>query len=418
MDAWSIVCLCAAMQSATVTNLSKLSNRAILDGMKELIGDGRRIVARLIAHLVVVEERRLHLDAAYSSMFDFCVRALGMSEGEAFRRITAARLVRKFPRILPMIASGDIHLSALVQLRDYLRADNHVALLAEASGKSKRDVLLLLAERFPQADVPASIRKLPHIEIVPSMANDGRKHLPAEEHSASLQGSMASAESPHPTPLPRRPLSMIEPLALARFKVVFTARAELERKMARAQELMSHRTPNADLADIVEEAFDLLLVKLERQVLGKVTHEPKAPRPTSPTSKHVPRAARREVIERDGEQCSFVSAAGDRCPSRAFLEIDHVKPRALGGTNEPSNLRPLCRAHNRLAAEETFGRAHIERSIDLRRRKSASKNATRTSSPPLDQVERPSTKSPEARKVAKAATPGGPDERCSTDELE
>ena len=65
-----------------------------------------------------------------------------------------------------------------------------------------------------------------------------------------------------------------------------------------------------------------------------------------------------------------MSAEGERCASRDFLEIDHRHARALGGGGEIDNLRVLCRPHNRLAAEMTFGRAHIERRIHFRRGKS------------------------------------------------
>ncbi len=72
-----------------------------------------------------------------------------------------------------------------------------------------------------------------------------------------------------------------------------------------------------------------------------------------------PRAMRREVFERDGEQCTFLSDDGARCPSHGHLELDHIEPRALGGPNAASNLRVRCRAHNRLYAEQVFGRTHV-----------------------------------------------------------
>ncbi|WP_420814282.1 hypothetical protein [Labilithrix luteola] len=40
-----------------------------------------------------------------------------------------------------------------------------------------------------------------------------------------------------------------------------------------------------------------------------------------------------------------------------------MTPRALGGSGEADNLRVLCRAHNRDAAERVFGRAHVEARI-------------------------------------------------------
>ncbi|MEA2752875.1 MAG: hypothetical protein QOI41_7018, partial [Myxococcales bacterium] len=44
--------------------------------------------------------------------------------------------------------------------------------------------------------------------------------------------------------------------------------------------------------------------------------------------------------------------------------------RALGGSDEASNLRVRCRAHNRLHAEEVFGKEHVARAVDFRQRKS------------------------------------------------
>jgi Holliday junction resolvasome RuvABC DNA-binding subunit len=76
------------------------------------------------------------------------------------------------------------------------------------------------------------------------------------------------------------------------------------------------------------------------------------------------------------EQCTFIDEAGERCPQRGHLELDHVEGRALGGTNAASNLRVRCRAHNRLAAEEVFGKAHVAERIDFRQRKSRAAAAT------------------------------------------
>ena len=86
---------------------------------------------------------------------------------------------------------------------------------------------------------------------------------------------------------------------------------------------------------------------------------------------YVPRAVRREVFARDGEQCTYVDADGHRCPARGFLELDHIDASAHGGEDAAVNLRVRCRSHNALYAEQVFGRAHVERRIHLQRRKCA-----------------------------------------------
>jgi hypothetical protein len=179
----------------------------------------------------------------------------------------------------------------------------------------------------------------------------------------------------------------IEPLADARYKLQLTASAALRDKLERARDLMRHRNPAGDLAVVVERALDALLAQLEKERLGKAarprsTAQPGAsarpgataqPQPTpqarATRAGRVARAVRRAVFERDGERCTFTDATGARCPSRTLLELDHVESRALGGSDEASNLRVRCRAHNALHAEEVFGRAHVAAHIHLRQRK-------------------------------------------------
>src|SRR3954465_8406964 len=106
--------------------LNQVSDAELLSRLHALCGDARRTDARVIVHLIEVEERRLHLTSACSSIFDFCLRRLGMSEGEAFRRMTAATLVRQFPILLAHLEDGRLHLSTLILLRDHVTQENVV----------------------------------------------------------------------------------------------------------------------------------------------------------------------------------------------------------------------------------------------------------------------------------------------------
>lgn len=60
-----------------------------------------------------------------------------------------------------------------------------------------------------------------------------------------------------------------------------------------------------------------------------------------PTSRTIPPKLRRFVLYRDGGTCT-----AEGCCSRYRLQPHHIKPRAGGGTNEPSNLTTLCWFHH------------------------------------------------------------------------
>jgi hypothetical protein len=86
-----------------------------------------------------------------------------------------------------------------------------------------------------------------------------------------------------------------------------------------------------------------------------------------PGPAYIPAAVRRAVWERDGHCCQWKLGSGGICGERKFLELDHIVPRALGGPSTVENLRVLCSVHNRLAAQQVFGAAKIERAIRERR---------------------------------------------------
>jgi hypothetical protein len=160
----------------------------------------------------------------------------------------------------------------------------------------------------------------------------------------------------------------MQPLSEGRHRIEFTASTQLRKKLERIGDLMRHRNPSGDLAIMVEAMADLMLPKLEKERLGK-TARPRKPKTTTKEG-YITQEVRREVFARDGEQCTFVSEDGVRCPSNTFLELDHIDPSAKGGSEEASNLRVRCRAHNRLHAEKTFGREHVAERIHFRQRKS------------------------------------------------
>ncbi len=73
----------------------------------------RGLEADLLVHLGEIDERKLYLDWAFSSMFAFCVGELGFSEDAAYNRINLARAARRMPLILEALRSGQVHLAGL-----------------------------------------------------------------------------------------------------------------------------------------------------------------------------------------------------------------------------------------------------------------------------------------------------------------
>ncbi len=304
----------------SVATLTQLSDRDLWTSALSANAARRKATALLLAHLAVIEARELHVLRGYSSMFDFCVRGLGMSEGTAHRAISGTRAAHRYPLVLEMLADGRLHLSGLSLLAPHLTAENHEKLLEEAAGKTKASIRAVLARWFPKPDVPDRVQPL---------SPEG------EQGRLGLDGAPAGSR-------PR-----VEPLSEERFGVHFTASARLRDKLEHARNLMSH--VSRELEVVIERALDALIRELENKQWGK-TDRPRRSRGTKDGSPS--RKDKREVYERDDAQCAFVSEDGVRCTSKAFLQYDHTLPRALGGSGKADESRLLCQ-RAQLASRKT-----------------------------------------------------------------
>src|SRR5688572_19454312 len=95
---------------------TELSDAELLTVTRGLVGRSNQLLASLLAHLGEVEARGIHRTRACASLYAYCIYELRFSEDEAFRRVTAARLVRRFPALLDAVASGELHLTGLLML--------------------------------------------------------------------------------------------------------------------------------------------------------------------------------------------------------------------------------------------------------------------------------------------------------------
>jgi len=141
-------------------SLAAMSDVEVVARLVELLREERRLTAAVLAHLGEVEARRLYLPAACSSMHVYCTRALGMSEDQAFKRIRAARAARRYPVVAHAVEDGSLHLSGAVLLAPHLSEENVESLIAEARGKSKAEIEVMLARRAPRPGVAERLERV------------------------------------------------------------------------------------------------------------------------------------------------------------------------------------------------------------------------------------------------------------------
>jgi 5-methylcytosine-specific restriction endonuclease McrA len=126
-------------------------------------------------------------------------------------------------------------------------------------------------------------------------------------------------------------------------------------KLRRAQDLMRHTIPDGDVSRIVRRALTVLVDRLERTTIARVSRPRARTTPSGTRNRHIPAPLKRDVWVRDGGRCAFVGSHG-RCTETGGLEFHHLIPFAQGGATDVSNISLRSRAHNSFESEEVFGR--------------------------------------------------------------
>ena len=97
-----------------------MSDEDLLTRLDDLVRQEKQLGANIVAHLVEVERRCLHLQAGYSSLYKYCVEALGFTENMAYRRMKAAQAAAEHPEIIEHLATGELSLSTVRTIAPHL----------------------------------------------------------------------------------------------------------------------------------------------------------------------------------------------------------------------------------------------------------------------------------------------------------
>ena len=338
-------------------NLKHLADDALLTRTSKLFARDRRMTARLLAHLAEIDSRKLFARLAYPSMYEYCIRVLGLSEDASYKRIQVARVAHQYPALFPAIADGRVHMGAVRLLAPYLSPLNAEDLITAATRKTCDEVRAMLAKRYPQAETLAFEGIAPPVrEIVPPAAEPRVSPDPAPP-KAELATWQVSGKP--------------KPLSSQRFDLHITIGVAARDHLERAREL-SGKT----VEDVLIGALALYVVHLEKQKYAATARPVGMPKPSN-RSRTIPADVKRGVWRRDGGRCTFRSPDGRRCSARVHLEFDHVIPLAHGGKSVLENVRLLCRAHNQLEAERRLGKTFMEE-----RRAQASRKPPKSSQAP------------------------------------
>jgi hypothetical protein len=283
----------------------------IVSRLRDLRAREHECTVEIIRQMIVCYETRAHLEHGCPTLFSFLVEELKYSAGAASRRYKAMRVAMRIPRVLDMLARHELTLCTLARAESLLgEVDEPEALLDRIRGKSTREVEKVVAEHRP-------VPRRPRESVKPVVVTSGKRPL------------FGPPTGPSET----------------RYSVRTTLAEPDYDDFEKVRAILSRKKPGASVEDVLVELTQFYL----KHRAAKPRKQP------ARNTKQIPRATRDAVMIRDGHRCTFVGRNGKRCSATHDLQIDHITPRAIGGSHEPANLRVLCGAHNRYEARRILG---------------------------------------------------------------
>jgi hypothetical protein len=279
--------------------------RAIVTGR-----EFKRIESDVILILQKVEELRIFLDLGKSSLHQYAVEVMKLSDNVASNYILSARKCTMIPVLQEAIKDGSVSVSNVRKAASVLTLENKEQwpvwidkMKTLSSKKLEREV----AKENPRAATPERMKYV-------------------SENRLELQVGISQ---------------------------------EMSEGIKRIQDLESKRTgKSVTIEDALQVSVHAYLekndpIKKAARILSKKLTALRHSNPAIQSGKKaIPAFEKHQVITRDQGQCTYIND-GKRCENSRFTETHHIIARALGGDHSVENLTTLCSAHHKMVHRES-----------------------------------------------------------------
>jgi hypothetical protein len=388
--------------------LMNLKSQALVLDLKNLVGEERKLKARILHYLWVIQCKRIFAEFGYPSLFEFCIKHLGYTEAETQRRISAMKLLGELPQIEEKITEGKLSLSALAMAQSLFRQEaknensfskeQKIEVLEVLENKSVRECEKELLKFSSQLILPRERVRSITENTVEVKFNAPNEFIEKLEKLKALRSHKTGGASTYETisNLVDEALKEAQKEKLGCKKVVEKKAAgemglDARRSVSVAQQVALNLTSDIgrdinqeikkDVRRNIEGDSSLSIsqhregdtkrdlgqdnMQKSNQTINQSISEKIKENINQRITKSLSRNICQNIWRKHNAKCAYVDPhTNKKSESEYFLEIEHIKPRALGGDNLPENLKLYCRAHNQLAAIQQLGFKKMNRFIN------------------------------------------------------
>ena len=209
-------------------DLSGLKDGLLLQGADDIAKADRDNLTLMIHHLREIEARRLYSALKYKSLFDYVVQRLKYSEDQAYRRISAMRLLKELPQLETKVESGELTLTNLTLAQTHFKREK----------KAKREC-----------------SKAQKIDLLEQLENKPTRE--AERVIAKIS--------------PEAPAERIRPVSENGIELKYTVTPEVLEQIEKLKGLLAHSHPNISLGELMGLLCRSELERREKTAAPRVT---------------------------------------------------------------------------------------------------------------------------------------------------
>lgn len=306
--------------------------------------------ADMISLFQEIESKKIYLELGFSRLFTYGVEALKLSDAHVYNFISVARKSREVPQLKEAIQSGDLSVSKARKIVSVITPENQNEWLHKAISLPRVQLEKEVAALNPE-EVRENIRAI-------SKDRFSMKLGISEELLQQLKKSQRILSQKLKTPVSlEETLEKLTQEFLEKHDPVQKAERVLRKNQNKLTEAESTsvninpshstlRPKNSEsqqfprLRESEQSAIRNLALRSKATSMGTVHRQTKS------ITRRIPNSIKHRIIVRDRGLCQYQSAAGNKCQSSFWVDIHHVKPYAIGGKHEVSNLVTLCRNHH------------------------------------------------------------------------
>jgi len=270
--------------------------------------------AHLIETLQQIDATKAFQILGYSSLFNYSVKALGLSESMAYNFMAVSRKAKQVPELNEAIKKGELTVNKARRISSVITSSNHREWIQKAKVLPQLALEQAVAKLRPKPEPRAQIKAISGERKELRLGISNAIHERIDRLQALLSQKKRRQVTLEET------IDWMSQIALEKQDPVKKAERCQQRKQKKEKRLFK-KVP--DLS----------------QVLQKINGQRKRT--------HIPAHVKHSVMLRDGAVCQYIENNGKPCASSKWIEIHHRKEFSRGGRHSLENLVTLCSGHHK-----------------------------------------------------------------------